>query len=542
MNECLTALSGPRIFRALMKRALGVLFAVGLTAACSRGGSAPVAPVAAPPADAPAVQAIVSTNPADRPVEVAAPAAPAPQAPRAARTDTIRESAFLDSLHAASADTTHPPIVEVAPEVVRREAAALFGHPDGAPANPTWDIDVASYAQHERVQYWMGYFTGRSRWHFERYIERAGRYDSMIRTRLGAAGLPQDMIYLAMIESGFAQSIRSRAGAVGLWQFMPETGRRYGLAVDNWVDERRDPFLATDAAIRFLTELNHRFGSWYLAAAAYNSGPGKIQRGLARGDYGALNGNDAYFAMADGTFLRRETRDYVPKLIAAALLAKEPERYGFTGLEAWSPLMYDSIQTGYAVGLDVLARLASASREEMEELNPQFIRGVTPPDRSYWVKVPSGTAETVSARLADLPASQRVTVIVHIVSRGETLSHLALRYGVTSSDIRTANHLSSTRLARGQRLVIPTSSSRLRSQSGAAPRASRSPRATSGTRTSTRSRTTTTASRRVHIVRAGESPYSIATAFKVPVESLLGANGLSRRSVIHPGQSLRIPD
>ena len=139
--------------------------------------------------------------------------------------------------------------MQVAPEVVRREAAELFGRPNGAAANATWDIDVASYAQHERVQYWMSYFTGRSRWHFERYIERAGRYDSMIRGRLGAAGMPRDMIYLAMIESGFAQSIRSRAGAIGLWQFMPETGRRYGLTVDNWVDERRDPFLATDAAM-----------------------------------------------------------------------------------------------------------------------------------------------------------------------------------------------------------------------------------------------------------------------------------------------------
>ena len=474
-----------------------------------------------------------------------ADATPAPVATPAfvVHTDTTRESPFLDSLHAATADTTVRPTVQVAPEVVRREAAELFGRSDGVAANATWDIDVASYAQHERVQYWMSYFTGRSRWHFERYIERAGRYDSMIRTRLGAAGMPRDMIYLAMIESGFAQSIRSRAGAIGLWQFMPETGRRYGLAVDNWVDERRDPFLATDAAIRFLTELNHRFGSWYLAAAAYNSGPGKIQRGLARGDYGALNGNDAFFAMADGTFLRRETRDYVPKLIAAALLAKEPERYGFTGLDLWSPLVYDSIETSYAVGLDVLARLAGSTRDVMEELNPQFFRGVTPPDRNYWVKVPIGTAETVSARLAALPANERVTVIVHIVGRGETLSRLATRYGVSSAEIRSANHLSSTRLARGQRLVIPTSSSRLRAQAGAMPSAStRHVVRTSTSHGTTTTRTsTTTSSRRVHIVRSGESPASIAASYHVPVESLLRANGLTSRSLIHPGQSIRIP-
>lgn len=497
------------------------------------------------------VVAAAPSSPADRPGTGEPAALPAPATPRTAQADTIRDAAFLDSLHALEADTTRRPTVQVAPEVVRREAAELFGRGDNATGAATWDIDVASYAQHERVQYWMSYFTGRSRWHFERYIERAGRYDSMIRTRLGAAGLPQDMIYLAMIESGFAQSIRSRAGAMGLWQFMPETGRRYGLAVDNWVDERRDPFMATDAAIRFLSELNHRFGSWYLAAAAYNSGPGKIQRGLARGDYGALNGNDAFFAMADGTFLRRETRDYVPKLIAAALLAKEPARYGFTGLDLWSPLVYDSVETSYAVGLDVLARLAGTSRDVMDELNPQFFRGVSPPDRRYWVKVPQGTAETVTARLAELPASERVTAIVHVVGRGETLSRIASRYGVSSSAIRSANHLSSTRLARNQRLIIPTSSSRLRSQAAAVPstvtrtRRATATRATTArtatTRTTTTTRTGTTTTGRRHVVRSGESPASIAAAFHVSLEALLNTNGLSRRSVIRPGQSLRIP-
>jgi membrane-bound lytic murein transglycosylase D len=411
---------------------------------------------------------------------------------------------------------------------------------------PSWDIDVATYASHERVQYWMEYFSGRSRWHFERYIERAGRYDSMIRTRFAAAGLPQDMIYLAMIESGFAQNIRSRAGAVGLWQFMPATGRRYGLTVDAWLDERRDPYLATDAAIRFLSELNTRFGSWYLAAAAYNSGPGKIIRGLARGDYGALSGNDAFFAMAGGTFLRRETRDYVPKLIAAALLAKEPERYGFTGLDIWRPLRYDSVQTSFAVGIDVLARLAGTSRDVMEDMNPAFFRGVTPPDRRAWVKVPVGTADSVARKLLTLPERDRVTVMIHIVGRGETMGGLARRYGVTSTDIKSANHLASTRLARGQRLVIPTSFGRMRSQAETEARAS-APRSRSRAGASRRSTSVaapvvrSTGARRMHVVRPGESPYSIALSFGVPLASLQAANGLTRRSVIKPGQSIRIP-
>ena len=479
--------------------------------------------------------------------------APQQMAPRVQVTDTAGDQAELDSLREHKADTTHVAPVVVAPAEVQREAATLFGRPEGAAASATWDIDVESYASHERVQYWMGYFTGRSRWHFERYIERAGRYDSMIRTRLAAAGMPQDMIYLAMIESGFAQNIRSRAGAVGLWQFMPSTGRRYGLAVDAWVDERRDPFLATDAAIRFLTELNNRFGSWYLAAAAYNSGPGKIQRGLARGDYGALNGNDAFFAMAEGTFLRRETRDYVPKLIAAALLAKEPEKYGFTGLERWTALVYDSVSINYAVGLDVVARLSGSSREEIEELNPSFIRGVTPPDRTSWLKVPEGTGSGVAARLAVLPSSERVTVVVHYVERGETLSHLAQRYHVSAEDIRSANRMSSSRLSRGQRLVIPTSAARVRSQGGRVPQdpVRYSTRATSPSRSASQgSRATVThvsprgtvSTRRVHVVKAGENPYSIATAFHVSLDDLLRANNMTRRSVIHAGQTLKIPN
>jgi membrane-bound lytic murein transglycosylase D len=408
--------------------------------------------------------------------------------------------------------------VDVPVEAVRNEAAELFGSGIG----PTWDIDVTSYTSHERVLYYMDYFTRRARRHFEIYLARLGRYDSMVRTRLAAAGLPQDLIYLAMIESGMNHLARSRVGATGLWQFMPATARRYGLAVDAWVDERRDPWLSTDAAIRFLQELNDRFGSLYLAAAAYNSGPGKIQRGLARFDFGELEGDQVYFALSDGTtFLRRETRDYVPKLIAAALLAKEPERYGFEGIRLWAPIAWDSVEVRYAVGLDVLARLSGSSRDAMEVLNPSYYRGVTPPDRTVWVRVPVGRADSVAARLAVLPARDRVTVVVHFVTRGETLGRIGQRYGVSVSDIVSANRgVEPRRLRPGQRLVIPTSLSR-RSGASAAPAA---------------------ASRRVHIVRRGETLFGIAQSFGVDLDRLLGANGLTERSVILPGQAIRIPN
>jgi membrane-bound lytic murein transglycosylase D len=472
-----------------------------------------------------------------------------------ALADTLKEQAFLDSLHALTADSAHraaaaptaPMAPPVAPEAVRREAVSMFGRPEGPVATATWDIDVTSYAAHDRVQYWVDFFSGRARWHMERYLERLGRYDSIIRGELAAAGMPRDMIYLAMIESGFNQNARSRVGAVGLWQFMPSTARRYGLTVDAWVDERRDPFIATGAAIRFLSELNDHFGSWYLAAAAYDAGPGKIQKGLNRGDYGALSRNDAYFAMSEGHFLRRETRDYVPKLIAAALIAKDPTHYGFTDLERWAPLSYDSISVDYSVGLNVLARMAGASRDDIEEMNPAFFRGVTPPSRTSWVRIPHGTHDSVAARLAVLPAKDRVTLVAHIVSRGETLSKIALQYGVRIEDIKAVNRLRSNRLARGQRLVVPTSGSRSWSRAAGRYREDDPVRvrrpAARGRPVPARVAHAPAAGRRVvHVVRRGESLWAIASQFHTTTALLMQANGLNSRSRIRPGQTLRIPN
>jgi membrane-bound lytic murein transglycosylase D len=530
------------------------LLALAALAACSQATTTAVAPAPAPvvaraersemPADT-ARQAPAPETRASAPALAAAPAlapsaARSPADPAATPTADSLDDAFLDSLRSMASDSTTPARVAVAPEAVRDEAQSLFGSARG---EPTWDIDVSSYQAHERVQYWIDYFSGRSRWHFERYLERLGRYDSLIRTRLGEAGLPRDMIYLAMIESGFNQNARSRSGAVGLWQFMPATGRLYGLEVGPWVDDRRDPFLATNAAIRFLSDLNARFGSLYLAAAAYNGGPGRVQRGLRRGDFDGIENRDqVFFAMAeDGNrWFRRETRDYVPKLIAAALMAKTPERYGFTNLEPWTPLRYDSTIVPFAVGLDVVARLAGTSRDVIEDLNPRFHRGVTPPDRRVWLKLPVGTVDSVAARLAALPPSQRVTFVQHVVARRETLGQIARRYGVSVSDIQQANRVRGTRIYPGQRLVIPTSGSRIqRAASGGSTRSATTRRVSSAP---SRSTTRAAATRRMHVVRQGETLGGIAERFHVPLSSLLRANNLTSRSVIRPGQSLRIPN
>src|SRR3712207_5343116 len=198
-----------------------------------------------------------------------------------------------------------------------------------------------------------------------------------------------------MIESGYCSAAVSRAYAVGMWQFMRGTGRGYGLRVDTWVDERRDPVKATEAAARHLRDLRERFGSLYLAAAAYNAGAGKVSRSLGRlepveGPEDVEEGEDAFFRLADSDLLARETRDYVPKLIAAALIAKQPARYGIvTGPVA--PFAYDSLVVTEATGLDVVARLAGVTLGEIRDLNPQYLRLATPPRTHSVVRLPAGT-------------------------------------------------------------------------------------------------------------------------------------------------------
>jgi len=550
--------------------ALAILGCVG-TLACSRQPPFAVAPAPAPE-EAPAVAAAAPPDATLQPeapeaasgtgaVVTAVAAGATVQAPTGAAaqqdsaapaTDSISEDEFLDTLRSLSADSAAQPREHLPAEVVRREVRALFGPPPAATAlTTTWDIDVATYAQNERVQAYIEYFTGPARRHFEIYLSRLPRYEPMIRERLRDGGLPQDLVYLALIESGMNPNAVSRSRAVGMWQFIQGTGRRYGLDVDPWVDERRDPFLSTDAAVRFLRELNNRYGSLYLAAAAYNSGPGTIDRGLNRYDFGALAGNDVFFALAEERYLRRETKDYVPKLIAAAIIAKQPGRYGFTDIVPLSPLVYDSVRVTDAVGLDVLARLSDTTQAALEDLNPQLVRRLTPPGRTVWVRVPVGRAATLPARLASVPARERVTHLVHVIRRGETLGHISGLYHVSVDDITAANRGLSPRYLRiGRELVIPTSGvpTAFRSAARAASRATTSARRPARAGAAAARRTPLLASvvpteirRTVHIVRSGETLSQIAERFNVPLTSLLQANRLTRTSRIKPGDAIRIP-
>ncbi|MDH3296847.1 MAG: LysM peptidoglycan-binding domain-containing protein [Gemmatimonadota bacterium] len=413
--------------------------------------------------------------------------------------------------------------IEILDETTRREFYALFGgDPLGLTERPqnaaVYEIPLE---MNEHVERWIEYFTtGKGRDRFAIYLERSGKYEAMIRRKARDAGLPEDLLYLAMIESGMNPNAYSRARAVGLWQFITGTGRAYGLEVSYWVDERRDPFRATDAAIAHLGDLHEKFGSWYLAAAAYNAGAGRVTRGIRR------TGSTDFWDLADARVLRSETRNYVPKLIAAATIARNAEAYGFGDIVPAAPDEFDVVKVPGATSFDVLADAAGTTEGRIRDLNPQFLRQVTPPDREVQLRVPPGRAEVFATNYAMIPESERVTWLEHRVTRGQTLGAIANRYGTSVVAIRAANNnVSPRRLQIGQRLVIPRS------------RAARAA-ATSGERTVSTPAPPPTGPLTI-TVRSGDTLWALARRYGTSTGSLMAMNNLGS-SVIRPGDRITV--
>jgi membrane-bound lytic murein transglycosylase D len=337
------------------------------------------------------------------------------------------------------------------------------------------------------------------------------------------------MYYLALIESGFDNNAYSRAAAVGMWQFMTSTARGMGMRVDWWVDERRDPVKSTWAAVRFIRGMRDQFGSLYLAAAAYNGGPGRVARGLARyaDDLENTQGEDAFFVLAEKDYLRSETREYVPQLIAAALIAKEPARYGMT-LHARAPFAYDSVAVPAATPLAAIARATHTTVAALHELNPQLLRGMTPPRGSYLVRVPVGSAAGFDSSLAALPKTDRIATKVVESKKGDTVDRLADRADISAAMLATFNpHLRrlkpSGRLVPGQPILIPTHAVAAAALTVPDPSIEKYPSSTRHVK--------------VHTVRAGESVGLIARKYGTSPERIMRLNGL-RKPMIFPGQSL----
>ncbi|HUE77844.1 MAG TPA: LysM peptidoglycan-binding domain-containing protein [Longimicrobiales bacterium] len=411
------------------------------------------------------------------------------------------EPAPVDVLLEATSEATVPEAT--APSSVSFTARPLRAHTD-------WDM---TRTMNDRVEYWIDFLKGRNYDKTRLWLEREGKYGEFLREKLRERDMPTDLFYLVMIESGLSPKAYSHAHAAGLWQFIAETGRRYGLEVSTYVDERRDPLAATDAALDYLTDLYDMFGSWYLAGAGYNSGENRVKRILGQ-RLGGRTGDDGLFWMID-QYLPRETRDYVPLMLAAAFIGKDPEAHGFHGLERQEPLAFDEVEVGGGISLTAVARAASVTADEVQDLNPHLVRGVTPPGRSWKVRVPVGAAKAVAANLEEIAEAERLATVYHSVRRGETLSHIARRYGVSLAALQSANGgINPRRLAVGERVTVPGAGEARIASASSEP------------------------SWTTYRVRNGDTLWGIARRHGVTVNQLRSWNGIGSR--IFPGQSLRL--
>jgi membrane-bound lytic murein transglycosylase D len=411
---------------------------------------------------------------AGRPASQQAPTPVVVVLPAPAARDLPRDS----TVAVAAAGDARRDSAGVSRQDVTREAVNVFGDsvaPDtlgegemgeGDSERVSWDIDVRSYETHARVDHYVRYFSGSARERIAARLEIGSRYEPMIRAKFRAAGIPEDMYYLALIESGYDNHAYSRAAAVGMWQFMASTARGMGMRVDWWVDERRDPVKATVGATRFLRWLNEQLGSYYLAAAAYNGGPGRVARGLTRyaADMEGETGDEKFFSLMEQDYLPRETKEYVPQLIAAALVGKNPARYGMT-LNTREPFAYDSVRVDPATPLAAVAKASGATTAQIVELNPHLLRGMTAPmpkGVATWVRVPVGRADGFGPGFAELDSADRKAYRRVLSKKGQTPASLAREYGLTARQLGWYNQkLTTTKkgvLHTGQVVLVPAAS------------------------------------------------------------------------------------
>jgi membrane-bound lytic murein transglycosylase D len=425
-------------------RAVAMVAAATLVASCS---------VLVP---APRSAPVVNRPAAEQPVQV----------PRSL-ADSLRVALAVDSA-SRSRPVDKDSVVDVTPTEVVREATRVFGPlptkaaVDSASGGPVWDMDVRSYEGHDRVERYVRIFSGSAKAPFAKSLQRQSYYAPLIRAKLRAGGLPEDLTYLALIESWYDPHAYSSAAAVGMWQFMSRTARGVGLRVDWWIDERRDPVRSTEGAVRMLRGLRDQFGgSLYLAAAAYNGGDGRVSRGLAmhRSEMAGVEGEDRFFALSEYNYLRPQTRDYVPKLIAAALVGKEPARYGLT-FDTVAPFAYDSVRVGGSVPVAAVAAVTGATLAQMRELNSHLLRGMTPPGESMWMRVPVRAATNFDEKFDALEPNERAAITRMESKQGESMSSIAKKHGLSAKQLAWYNpkvtRLKSGKLAAGQRILVPT--------------------------------------------------------------------------------------
>jgi membrane-bound lytic murein transglycosylase D len=305
----------------------------------------------------------------------------------------------------------------------------------------------------DSVAGFISYFSTHARSVFEASWVRSGRYRDMIQRIFKEEGIPQDLIYLAQAESGFKPLALSRARARGMWQFMASRGVGYGLRRSWWVDDRQDPEKSTRAAARHLKDLYNQFGDWYLAMAAYNSGPGNVQQAVKRTGYAD------FWELYKRNVLPTETKNYVPIILAMTIMSKNPARYGLDALQPDPAMTYDLVKVDYPVDLRLVAECVDVPVEQMIDLNPSLLRRTTPKDQPFDLRLPPGTKEKYQAAIATIPVEKRVAWRYYKTQPGDTLAGIARKYHTTEKAIEQANNLEGTALAPEARLVIPVNGS-----------------------------------------------------------------------------------
>jgi membrane-bound lytic murein transglycosylase D len=393
-------------------------------------------------------------------------------------------------------------------------------------ALPDSDLSISDIplTLNSRVEYFLYYFQTKGRQAFSRWLSRSSRYLPMMKDILKREGLPEDLVYVAMIESGFQLHARSWANAVGPWQFIAGTGKNYALRIDQWIDERKDPVKATTAAALYLKELYGLFkGDWYLAAAGYNAGENKILRAI-----NMYNSSD-FWEISTKSYLKRETKEYVPKLLAAAFIAKDPARYGFTDVAYMSPIEFDTVTIPSRTDLELAARLSGTTYESIKELNPDLRHWCTPPNYTdYILKIPKGSKQQFEAEYAKIAAEQRFTEKVlytrYKTRKNDSLKSVARRFGISTAMLAELNSLNAKSRVTGKTLVVPVKQTVDFSQEG---RATHSVEQKEGYA-------------KYYTVKKGDTLYSLAKRFNTTTKLLTAWNNLKVKVALKPGRRIII--
>ena len=388
-------------------------------------------------------------------------------------------------------------------------------------------IDASKYdfpiVLNDQVQYYLDLFQGKQRNYYTAWLARSTAYRPHIEAELKKAGLPRDLVFLAMIESGYNPSAYSPANACGLWQFIEGTGRTYGLKIDAWVDERRDPEKATQAAIAYLSKLHRQFDDWYLAVAAYNTGERRID------DISTSIGTKDFWEISATDSLYTETKRYVPKLIAAIIIGRDPKKYGFTDIDYQSPRQHEEISVPGNISLEAVANTGNIPIKELRLLNNELRKNQTPPNGRYSLKVPVGSKELIAANIDNLKPVSRTVYATHTVKKGDSLTSICKQYNISKTTLLKANNLRSASLKNGQRLQIPTTATQyVLAQQDKMPAADTAQKQKAGQQQAR------------HQVQAKDTLASVARQYKVSVKDLLSWNNLSPNSTLKPGQKLAL--